>query len=137
VSERKQRRKRNNLVGRGKDNMSYFVKKEFKCPDCGKVIVSAWLIHLLNKVREGLGKPMIVNSGYRCKKYNKKIGGGKNSAHLRGTAADIKCKSSKNKFLMIELAYKAGFKRIGVYDTWLHLDVDAELPLEVLWVKKG
>ncbi len=117
--------------------MSYFKEKEFKCPDCGKVKVSAWLIHLLNKVRESYGKPMIINSGYRCKKYNKKVGGKPNSAHLRGTAADIKCTNSSDRYLMLLLAYEAGFKRIGVYPEFFHFDVDSELPLEVLWVGKG
>ena len=30
------------------------------------------------------GKPIIVNSGYRCIKLNKAIGGAKNSQHLVG-----------------------------------------------------
>lgn len=113
--------------------MSYFKDSEFKCPCCGKVIISAWLIHLLNKIREAYGKPIHVNSGYRCKKYNKKVGGKPNSAHRRGTAADIKCTNSTMRYLIIKYALEAGFKRIGVYDTFIHLDVDVELPSEVLW----
>jgi uncharacterized protein YcbK (DUF882 family) len=114
--------------------MSYFKELEFKCPDCGKVIVSAWLIHLLNRVREAYEKPMIVNSGYRCEKYNKKIGGKENSAHRRGTAADIKCTNSADRYLMLLLAYEAGFRRIGVGSDFIHLDVDESLPQKVLWV---
>lgn len=114
--------------------MSYFKDSEFKCPDCGVVIVSAWLIHLLNRVREAYGKPMHVNSGYRCKKYNKKVGGKPNSAHRRGTAADIQCNNSADRYTLLRLAYEVGFKRIGVGDTFLHFDVDGELPIEVLWV---
>ena len=113
--------------------MSYFKTDEFKCSCCGVVIVSSWLIHLLNKVREAYGKPMVVNSGYRCKKHNKKVGGKKNSAHLRGTAADIKCTNSAIRYSIIKYAFEVGFKRIGIYDKFIHLDVDGELPLEVLW----
>ena len=113
--------------------MSYFKTDEFKCPCCGKVIVSGWLIHLLNKIRGQLGKPMHVNSGYRCRKHNKKVGSKKNSAHRRGTAADIRCTNSHDRYIIIKLAYEVGFKRIGKYDDFIHLDVDAELPIEVLW----
>ena len=116
-----------------RDKVSYFNEDEFKCPDCGKIIVSGFLIHLLNRVREAYGKPMIVNSGYRCKKYNKKIGGKPNSAHRRGTAADIKCTSSADRYLILLLAFEVGFKRIGIGGDFIHLDVDGELPTEVLW----
>ena len=114
--------------------MSYFKTDEFRCPCCDKVKVSGWLIHLLNKVRTGLGKPMIVNSGYRCEKHNKKVGGKENSAHRRGTAADIKCNSSTDRFKLIELAYEAGFKRLGLEGGFIHLDVDEELPRNVFWI---
>ncbi len=114
--------------------MSYFKDSEFACPCCNKIIVSAWLIHLLNKVREIYGKPIHVNSGYRCRKWNKKVGGKKNSAHRRGTAADIRCTNSLDRYVLIQLAYEAGFKRVGVGSDFIHLDVDGELPLEVLWV---
>lgn len=114
--------------------MSYFKTDEFKCSCCNKVIVSGWLIHLLNKVRGTYGKPMIVNSGYRCKKHNKKVGGKDNSAHRRGTAADIKCTNSVDRFKIIELAYEAGFKRLGLEGSFIHLDVDEELPQHVFWV---
>ena len=118
--------------------MSYFTEKTdkrlFFCPCCGeKGRVSPWLIHLLNKIREGLGKPMYVNSGYRCKKHNEKVGGKENSAHRRGTAADIKCTNSHDRFIIIELAYEVGFKRLKPYPTFIHLDVDVELPQEVMW----
>jgi len=43
----------------------------------------------LDGFREYYGRPVIVSSGYRCKKLNDKVGGVKNSAHLTGCAADI------------------------------------------------
>jgi len=113
--------------------MGYFKTSEFKCPCCGEVKVSGYLIHLLNKIREVLDKPMKVNSGYRCKDHNMMIGGEPNSAHLRGTAADIKCTNSHDRYIIVKFALRFGFNRIGKYDTFIHLDVDSELPSEVLW----
>lgn len=77
---------------------------------------------------------MIVNSGYRCKKWNKKKGGKPNSAHRRGTAVDIKCTNSTMRYLLIKYALEAGFKRIGIGSRFIHLDVDVELPSSVAWV---
>lgn len=44
---------------------------------------------VLNPCREKYGKPIIVNSGYRSKQLNAKIGGVDTSDHLTGEAADI------------------------------------------------
>jgi hypothetical protein len=43
----------------------------------------------LEKVRELLGHPIYVSSGYRGPKVNSAVGGSKNSAHMRGYAADF------------------------------------------------
>ena len=42
----------------------------------------------LNIIREFLGVPIVVNSGYRCKELNRKVGGVFNSKHLEGLAVD-------------------------------------------------
>lgn len=49
------------------------------------------LMSVLDKAREKLGKPIFVNSGYRCVQLNKAVGGAANSYHLTGRAADITC----------------------------------------------
>ena len=46
----------------------------------------------LERVRAALGgKPIHVNSGYRCAALNAAVGGAGNSMHMRGLAADILC----------------------------------------------
>ena len=44
---------------------------------------------ILEKVREKLNTPLLVNSGYRSTKVNELVGGSKTSQHLLGQAADI------------------------------------------------
>lgn len=117
--------------------MSYFKIKEFECPCCGKVTVSGWLIHLLNQVRENYGKPIYINSGFRCKKHNKEVGGKPDSAHLEGFAADLRCTNSTDRFLLLFLLFLVGFKRIGIHEKFIHVDVaekDEGKPQEVLWM---
>ena len=46
--------------------------------------------HFLQPIREAVGKPVIITSGYRCRKLNTAVGGSKTSAHMRGEAADFK-----------------------------------------------
>lgn len=114
--------------------MSYFKTSEFKCPCCGLVNISAYLVHQLNRIRELFGKPMIVNSGCRCQAHNHNVGGSPESEHLIGTAADIRCDNSHDRFLIIYFAIQVGITRIGVSKSFVHLGVSAQHPQEVLWV---
>lgn len=43
----------------------------------------------LEKLREEIGRPIYITSGYRCPLLNSYIGGSKTSAHVKGFAADI------------------------------------------------
>lgn len=45
--------------------------------------------NVLDPLREIYGKPITVNSGYRCPELNKAVGGSKTSDHVKGFAADI------------------------------------------------
>lgn len=44
---------------------------------------------VLDLLKEWYGKPIRVNSGYRCEALNEAIGGSKTSQHCLGEAADI------------------------------------------------
>lgn len=47
--------------------------------------------NVLDPLRELLGAPIYVNSGFRSKELNKKVSGVSNSQHLTGSAADVHC----------------------------------------------
>lgn len=51
--------------------------------------LEALIENVLDPLREAYGKPIYVNSGYRCPKLNKAVGGVSNSQHVKGQAADI------------------------------------------------
>ena len=44
---------------------------------------------LLQPLREAYGKPIHINSGYRCPELNKAVGGVATSQHQKGEAADL------------------------------------------------
>ena len=112
----------------------YFRYDEFKCPCCGENKTDPKLIDMLDKARELAGVPFIINSGYRCEKHNKEVGGKSNSAHLKGKACDIACADGFSRFAIVNALLKTGFVRIGIAKTFIHVDIDDEKNLMVMWV---
>lgn len=51
--------------------------------------LSPALVQALEEIRERVGRPVTVTSGYRPPAYNAEVGGVPNNAHINGTAADI------------------------------------------------
>jgi uncharacterized protein YcbK (DUF882 family) len=81
----------------------------------------------LQVLREKIDRPITVTSGYRSPSHNKKIGGAKNSFHVRGMAADIKAEGLTPKELIdvIEELIEEGLMvpgGIGKYSSWVHYD---------------
>ena len=110
-----------------------FSLEEFKCKDGSDIPndVLPNIIELaknLQVLRDYLGKSITINSGYRSPKYNAKIGGVKNSQHVKGKAADIVVKgmTPKEVALVIEgLIEKGKMKQggIGIYPNFTHYDI--------------
>jgi len=79
----------------------------------------------LQPIREYIGKPMIITSGYRCQTLNSlpTIKGAKNSEHLVGQAADFIIKGMTPK-QVIECIQKSGIEYnqlINEYNLWTHI----------------
>lgn len=63
---------------------------------------------VLDPLRERWGKPIKVNSGYRCPALNKAIGGAAQSQHTKGEAADIVAGSRRENAELGRLIVKSG-----------------------------
>lgn len=68
-----------------------FKASEFACKCCGKNNINQNVIDMAQVIRDELGVPVRVNSGYRCPKHNAGVGGSKTSQHMNGNAADLSC----------------------------------------------
>ena len=120
-----------------------FSKLEVQCPcGCGANKISSVLIEKLQKVRNIIGRPIIITSGVRCEFYNTSVKASMNSSHIPddygiGHAVDIACLNSKDRYELAEVAQKF-FKRIdiskGSYGGFIHLDVDRSKIQEVMWL---
>jgi len=102
----------------------YFSLCEFGCPCCRRVMLSPDLLTRLNHLRMVINRPVYINSGYRCKEENHRVGGVTGSYHLLGMAVDIHVKD----FLLFDLllyAQEMDFTGIGFYEkeNFLHLDI--------------
>ena len=106
---------------------------EFKCKD-GSDVPDSMLdnVKLLAKnlqvLRDEIGKPIRVISGYRSPKYNRKIGGARKSQHMTAKAADIKIKGmtpAEVKRTIVRLIKEGKMMSggIGLYRTFTHYDV--------------
>jgi uncharacterized protein YcbK (DUF882 family) len=79
-------------------------------------------------LRDAVGKSITITSGYRSPQHNKKIGGAKDSQHVKGMAADIKVTgmTPKEVALVIEGLIESGKIKqggIGIYSSWVHYDI--------------
>lgn len=73
---------------------------------------------------------LILNSGFRSQQYNTKVGGAKQSQHLQGNACDLTWPGfsprSEKLLKFVQLARKEGFRGIGYYNSFIHLDIGPE-----------
>jgi len=100
----------------------YFSLNEFQCPCCKCVMIHPELLKRLISLRQKVHCAIYINSGYRCKKENDKVGGVPNSYHRYGMAADIFVREIPPPDLAT-YADIAGFNGIGLYNSFVHVDV--------------
>ena len=116
--------------------MKYFKLSEFDSPDLvgsGEAMDKEFLSKL-DQARSLADTSFRITSGYRTLEHNRKVGGVDNSSHTKGHAADIACTNSVKRHKIITSLLKAGFTRIGIAKTFIHVDNDPNKPANVTWV---
>jgi hypothetical protein len=113
----------------------YFSDKEFKncSPSCSINDMDKEFMDKLDILREKAGIPLVITSAYRSREWDLSKGRSGNGAHTKGVAVDIRCNNSHNRFLILKACLEIGFKRIGIANTFIHVDDDSSLPQEVIW----
>ena len=90
-------------------------------------------MYILDMVRTHMGKPILINSGYRCEKLNEIVGGVHNSMHTKGLAADFRTKEKEDINTMFEFLRKnqKDFKIIELikYKNFIHMGVSETLTI--------
>lgn len=128
------------MVDKTKIDFKYFTWDEFDSPDApgSGYMCSLDLLHKLNMAREHAKCPFKITSGYRTKAYNKDLQkrgykASVNSSHCKGLAADIAITDNKRRWTIVNALIRAGFTRIGVSETFVHVDIDYDKQQHVIW----
>jgi len=98
-------------------------------------------LSILQSIRDFVHEPITINSSYRSKEYNRKVGGSKNSLHMQFNAIDFSVKGYNGndyKYLYDKIT-KGDFSKgiewknvkykiepklmgVGLYRTFIHID---------------
>ncbi len=99
--------------------------------------ISHRLVYKLKLLEARTGYPIFnwINSGVRTPYWNQKVGGVSNSSHKvpNCTAVDIKANTIEVRDTLVMVAKEIGFRRIGVGNTFVHLDVDPSKRQNIAW----
>lgn len=81
--------------------------------------IKALVDDVLQPLRTAWGKPLSINSGYRCPELNSEVGGVPTSQHVKGEAADVACETPRE---LAQLAYDLGlpYDQMILYPTFVH-----------------
>ena len=92
--------------------------------------------YILDPLREKYGKPIHVNSGYRCPALNKAVGGSKTSQHMLGLAADITAGSVAKNKILFNLIQELNLPFDQLIDEknfrWIHVSYSAKHRKQIL-----
>ena len=88
----------------------------------GSIAIESDAMDTLQALRLSLGRPMRINSAYRDPIHNARVGGAPRSAHKLGLAFDLHI-GTLNRHLLHEIASEVGFRGIGFYRSFLHVDI--------------
>ena len=81
--------------------------------------IKALVDKVLQPLRTAWGKPLVINSGYRCPELNREVGGAPTSQHIKGEAADVAC---DDPYALARLACDLGlqYDQMILYPTFVH-----------------
>ena len=123
------------------DDIKHFKPHEFDSPDekgSGLKFMNLEFVADLDFIRDEIGRPLSVNSGCRTPYWNKLKGGAKDSAHLTTrpcgvVAVDFHCTDSQLRRDIILVAESIGLNRIGLGNSFIHIDCDLTKHENVYW----
>ena len=112
-----------------------FTAAEFACKHCGRAGVRFGLVEALQGLRDRLGAPLIVTSGYRCADHPVERHKAAPGRHTEGIAADITGPPLVD--IWRALADFPEFAGVGVapHQNYIHVDIRGGVPAggRVVW----
>jgi hypothetical protein len=109
----------------------------------GLLVIQPHAMDFLQSFRNQIGKRFFINGGHTGSLYrgyrdcweNKRAGGVDHSYHLQGLAFDVSIEDTSPE-RVFELAKEFGWKGIGLYETFVHMDLRPRLDGDVVtWMR--
>lgn len=112
---------------------------KFNCEHSSKNDIDQDFWNRMVQLEKEAGIRLTWVSGARCPMCNDRVDGVKKSAHIASEShkckgSDVYCNDSRHRFLIVKHSVLLGFTRIGIAKTFIHLDIDPDLPQEVIWL---
>ena len=102
------------------NHSEFFTRNELKCKcGCDTCEMDEDFMQMLDIIRFRIGKPIILNSAYRCCIHNENQGGVKDSPHVLGLAVDVKCSGHEAYDILTE-AIALEIKGVGISQKGSH-----------------
>jgi uncharacterized protein YcbK (DUF882 family) len=108
----------------------FFRLEEFNCTHTNKNEMDHEFLVKLDELRERVGFPFVITSGYRDATHPAEARKETPGTHNQGIAADIKVSNGFERMNIVHEAIKMGFS-IGVARTFVHVDDRKTTP--VMW----
>lgn len=120
------------------DRIKHFKKSEVVSPDTGEEDMDFRLMEMLDSLREYVGTPLIITSGYRTQAHNASLKhSSTHSRHIIGNAVDIAVNNAvvMGKIVSFALTWKCGTKvwGLGIGKNFVHIDNDANRQEFMVW----
>lgn len=117
----------------------HFHPSEVASRDNDRIWVSKAMITALDRVRDDVGRPLRILSGYRDPAWNRRVGGARRSRHIHGDAVDIDLRgfSPHARYVLAWYLIDKGFTSFGSYGdrpNMLHAD---RRPRATIWHNGG
>jgi zinc D-Ala-D-Ala carboxypeptidase len=109
-----------------------FSPEEIASKGDGSLSVSRHSMDCLQELRDRMGVPLIITSGYRDPAHNRRSGGVANSQHLVSTAFDIRV-DNVDPYRLIEQAKLSGFTSFGTYPKQGFVHCDTRPQEDAAW----
>lgn len=110
--------------------LKFNINEQFSPPEDVVENLRLLCLNVLQPLRDAIGIPIEITSGYRCEALNKFINGAKNSEHQFGKAADIRLmvngqnlsKKIFDKIIELKLPFRQLIDEKNY--TWVHVSYD-------------
>ena len=102
-------------------------------PACSVKDLNSKLVERIIMAQRMCGEQFVITSGFRSQSYERSKGRKGSSSHCKGLAVDVSAISSHLRFKIVAGCILAGFPRLGIGKTFLHIDIDETKPHPIIF----